>query len=87
MVTVVPPATGPEVGEMDVTIGAGGGGGGAVYVNVRMTIAVEVSPTASQKLAETHETPLSPDTPEGTVWLVQLVPSQETAMPTPEEPL
>ena len=56
MVTVVPPATGPEVGDTDVTTGAGGGGGG-VYVNVRMTIAVEVSPTASQELAETHDTP------------------------------
>ena len=42
---------------MEVTIGAGGGGGG-VYVNVlRMTISVEVFPTASQELAETHDTP------------------------------
>ena len=57
MVTVVPPAIEPEVGEMEVTIGAGGGGGG-VYVNVlRMTISVEVFPTASQELAETHDTP------------------------------
>ena len=33
MVTVVPPAIGPEVGEMEVTIGAGGGGGGEINVN------------------------------------------------------
>ena len=57
MVTVVPPATGPEVGEMDVTIGAGGGGGGVFTNMFSMTISVEVDPTASQKLAETHDTP------------------------------
>ena len=85
MVTVVPPATGPEVGDTDVTTGAGGGGGG-VYVNVlRMTISVEVCPTASHELAETHDTPLSWPALEGRVWLVQAEPFHESAAPPPEE--
>ena len=87
MVTVVPPATGPEVGDTDVTTGAGGGGGG-VYVNVlRMTISVEVCPTASHELAETHDTLLSWTTFEGMVWLVHVVPLNESAAPPEEEEL
>jgi hypothetical protein len=41
----------------------------------------ELSPTAWQKVAETHDTPLRSDTPEGRVWLVQVEPFHESAMP------
>ena len=55
MVTEVPPEVGPEVGDMAVIVGAGADGVEAV---VRMTTPLEVPPTASQKVAEAHDTPL-----------------------------
>jgi hypothetical protein len=68
---------------MAVIVGAGVDGVEAV---VRMTtpLELEVSPTASQEVAETHDTPLRLDTPEGRVWLVQAEPFHESAAP-PEE--
>ena len=54
MVTEVPPEAGPEVGDMAVIVGAGADGIEAV---VRMTTSSKVYPTASQKLAEIHDTP------------------------------
>jgi hypothetical protein len=54
MVTEVPPEAGPEVGDMAVIVGAGADGIGAV---VRITMLLKVYPTASQKLAEAHDTP------------------------------
>ena len=55
MVTDVPPLVGPLVGVMDVTVGMGGGG---VFTNMfSMTISVKVDPTASQNVAEVHDTP------------------------------
>jgi hypothetical protein len=44
-----------------------------------------LSPTASQKVAETHDTPLRLPTFEGRVWFVQVVPFHESATPSPEE--
>ena len=54
IVTEVPPEAGPEVGDMAVIVGAGADGIGAV---VRITMLLKVYPTASQKLAEAHDTP------------------------------
>ncbi len=79
MVTDVPPLVGPLVGVMDVTVGMGGGG---VFTNMfSMTISVKVDPTASQNVAEAHDTPLRLVTPEGRVWFVQVVPFHESATP------
>ena len=82
MVTEVPPDVGPEVGDMAVIVGAGVDDIEAV---VKITMSSKVRPNASQKLAETHDTPLSQLTPEGRVWLVQVEPSQESAAPLSEE--
>ena len=78
MVTKVPPEAGPEVGDMAVIVGAGVDG---VEVVVRITMSLEVSPSTSQKLAETHDTPLRPYTLEGRNWFVQVVPFHESATP------
>ena len=75
MVTEVPPEVGPEVGDMAVIVGAGADGVEAV---VRMTMS-KVYPTASQKVAEIHDTPLRSDTLEGRDWFVQVVPFQVSA--------
>jgi hypothetical protein len=67
IVTEVPPVVGPEDGVTSATAGAGG-------TNERITMSLEVCPTASQALAEVHDTPLSWVTPEGSDSAVQLVP-------------
>jgi hypothetical protein len=46
----------------------------------------EPEPTASQKVAETHDTPLSWPAPEGRVWFVQVVPSQPSDTPPAKKP-
>ena len=80
MVTEVPPEAGPEVGDMAVIVGAGADGVEAV---VRITMSLKVYPTASQKVAEIHDTPSRSDTPEVRVWFVQAVPFHESATPPP----
>ena len=80
IVTEVPPEAGPEVGEMAVIVGAGADGIEAV---VRITISLRVSPTASQNVAETHDTPLRLFTPEGMALFAQSVPFHESATPLP----
>ena len=77
IVAVPPPERGEESGVIEVM----------VVAVVRITMSLKVPPTASQELAEIHDTPLSTFTPEGRVWFVQVVPFHESAMPTelPEE--
>ena len=84
IVTEVPPEAGPEVGDMAVIVGAGADGIEAV---VRMTTSSKVYPTASQNVADTHDTPLRPYTLEGRVWFVQVVPFHESATPKTEPEL
>ena len=80
MVTEVPPDVGPEVGLMEVVVGAGVDG---IDTVVRITMSLKVYPTASQKVAEAHDTPKGSYTLKGRVWFVQVVPFHVSALPLP----
>ena len=54
IVTEVPPEAGPEVGDMEVIKGAGSGD---AFVSMTLMKLLLPSPTASQNVAETHDTP------------------------------
>ena len=72
IVTEVPPVVGPEDGVTLVSVGA-------VEASERITMSALVCPTASQEVAEVHDTPLSWSTPEGRDSAAQLVPLKESA--------
>ena len=82
MVTEVPPDVGPEVGLMEVIVGAGVDG---IDTVVRITMSLKVYPTASQKVAEAHDTPKGSYALKGRVWFVQVVPFHKRAT-LPKEP-